>query len=154
MIVFCLLIISSQLIYGQFNNMNNSFGVKIQNLSFQDFNSDFTSNELNSIEYSLLAKDGPAIPGDELIKFTQHFYLGCASIVGGFFISLVGMASDVGVLMALGGITMVGGGVLFIESFYHIGKAGKLMNNENEQMAGRLHLGLAPQGISLTINLN
>ena len=70
--------------------------------------------------------------GDELIIAKKHFYAGAITIAAGGIFAGLGAASgdtDSMIMMGtLGGVIAFVGGIISIESFSHIGKAGKKLN--------------------------
>ena len=79
-------------------------------------------------------------PGDKLIRFTRVYYTGFAiEIVGGI---LIGVAqtgtheeSLTNGLTIAGGVLVLGGAIVQLVSFSSIGKAGKLMNEQQKRVS-------------------
>ena len=88
--------------------------------------------------------------GEELMKASKHYYLGLGMLVGGAFVSAVGGSignstnngeGGIGFYLIGGAVTLVGE-VLILESYSHIGKAGKILNGESRVSAGVTSTGI------------
>lgn len=87
--------------------------------------------------------------GDELIKAKKHFYTGSIIAITGIGLSALlapNSSDDAGIKggLFLTGIISAVGTIMVFESFSHIGKAGRLLN-ENKSIV----LGFNPTGASL-----
>jgi len=89
--------------------------------------------------------------GFELVKATKHFYTGTVLECGGGVVLLIGSAEVTGgnanggsTLILLGGLAMITGTIFTIESYAHIGRAGKILMQRND-----MTFGPTPNGMGL-----
>lgn len=89
--------------------------------------------------------------GDELMKARNHYQLGAAMTIGGALVSAIPAFVDSmefeTEMRAAGGVFAFIGIILTIESFGHVGKAGRLLNDD------RVGLYLAPTAVRVTFAL-
>lgn len=107
------------------NNNVETFKIKSEKQHLED--------ALNSSNYP-----SPGMrPGDELVKFSRMYYIGVGLVGGGTLLMIGGALSynyqTTAYTSLLGGLMYVGGFVTMIASHSHIGKAGKIMNDLDDQ---------------------
>jgi len=95
--------------------------------------------------------------GYELVKATKHFYTGAIVFTGGALLDVVGSVQRLksgpnsnagGGFFFLGDIAILTGLVFMIESYSHIGRAGKILMQRND-----LTFGPTPHGIGISCHL-
>jgi hypothetical protein len=107
----------------------------------------YNSTDLSINKYKIYG------PGDELIKYSSHFYTGLVLFSSGYAISIFGAGSQNKNVMLIGGLFAIVGTVFEIESHSHIGKAGRLMKQQNGQ-SNRVKIGSTSEGFGITCSLS
>ncbi|MBN1187596.1 MAG: hypothetical protein JXB49_35300 [Bacteroidales bacterium] len=151
-IIIVSLFVSTTYLNGQLPQSKDNFGVKIEELSFQDFNEVYKDVELINLASPNGVFDDPTA-GDELIKYTKHFYYGYGMVMAGYLVAVIGAASYSEEIMLIGGVGALAGGILLLESHSHIGKAGKILNSTNNSSSEKVHIHSTSHGIGLAINI-
>ncbi len=73
--------------------------------------------------------------GNELLKHSRHYYVGTGLALGGFFtLTTTPMIKNMEMetrlkVYTLGGVMLITGAIILIESHSHIGKAGRILKN-------------------------
>jgi hypothetical protein len=110
---------------------------------------------------------GDPRPGDELIKYSRHYYTGFALCLSGYALTIAGAVSAGSllstssgssgegtgtILIVAGGIITLIGEIFQLESHHHVGKAGKLLN-KGVSSSNRIKFNPTTNGVGLAINL-
>ena len=83
--------------------------------------------------------------GLELLKASRHFYSVAIFVSGGTIISFAGAIGGGRVLGTIGGLCIITGFVYMIESYSHVGKAGKILMDQH-----KLNLGATNSGFGMS----
>lgn len=156
--LLCQLLITLQLASSQNENkiilysLNDDIGItNYHNLSFNDYNTSSFKNTKISMEEAMYQDP---TPGDELIKFSNRFYIGTGLVAGGILASYAGQSSDNDNAILFGGIVGTIGILFQLESYRHIGNAGKILNDQNNTKLSRVKLKTTGDGIGFALNIN
>ena len=128
-----ILILNALLMFSFINAQNIDEDIFVSNLSVKEnFETKSEIQQLNSVITSNVNFHGPR-PGDELIKFSRMYYGGLGVMGFGYGIMIASAINGNDGLILLGALTSTAGLIAMIASHHHIAKAGRMMNQLDDQ---------------------